>query len=320
MPDTSTGLIRAAVGAPPAPNQTNDVLIIRYLLAIADRTTPISGGCDLALVHTIRTFQSAAGIAVPDGRIDAGGTTLRRLTEQAVRARPSRGDLGPFPRAGVAWALAPDGGDPRAWVDANLSIAVRSVLSNQDFAAAAALLGADIKVALIHAFAEVESGGRSGFGPAGKPVIAYEGHIFRLYSGGKFDATNPRLSYPYVIKAGPEWRLNNVNQDTAWKTLNAAMALDKEAALQACSWGMFQVMGFNFKDCGYPTVDAFATAMQTGAPAHLNAFVTFCQKKTGMVAAMRNLDYEGMARRYNGDDFGDYPKRIEKAYGKYSGG
>ncbi len=52
----------------------------------------------------------------------------------------------------------------------------------------------------------------------------------------------PLLSYRYVIKAGPQWRINNKNQDSAWKTLEEALALDHDAALQACSWGMFQVM------------------------------------------------------------------------------
>ena len=56
-------------------------------------------------------------------------------------------------------------------------------LTSSDYQAAATSLGSGISSAIIQAFAEVESGGRSGFGPDGLPVIAFEGHIFRKYTG-----------------------------------------------------------------------------------------------------------------------------------------
>jgi hypothetical protein len=190
-------------------------------------------------------------------------------------------------------------------------------VGDSNYAAAAQALG--VQVAMIRAFAEVESGGKSGFGPSGLPIIAYEGHIFRRYTKGAFDQSNPLLSYPYRKKAGPEWQANNKNQETAWKTLNAAMALNHEAALLACSWGMFQVMGFNYTMCGYPDVDAFVGAMKAGQQGQLEAFVGFCKATKGLPQALAAKDFARCAALYNGTDYGDYDKRIERAFRKYGG-
>jgi N-acetylmuramidase len=192
-------------------------------------------------------------------------------------------------------------------------------LGDASYAAAAAALGPGVQVAMIRAFAEVESGGKSGFGPAGLPIIAFEGHIFRKYTKGAFDKSNPLLSYPYRKKAGPEWQTNNKNQETAWKTLNAALALNHDAALLACSWGMFQVMGFNYKMCGYSGVDAFVDNMKAGQQGQLDAFIGFCKATRGLTQALAAKNFATCATLYNGADFGDYDKRIEKAFKKYGG-
>jgi hypothetical protein len=192
-------------------------------------------------------------------------------------------------------------------------------LTAVEFEAAARSLGEGIDARLIHAFADVESGGKSGFGPEGLPVIAYEGHIFRRLTGHRYDKTHPLLSYRYTKKAGPEWQKNNKDQKAAWETLNAAIALDEDAALQSCSWGMFQVMGFNYEQCGYRTAKTFADAMKAGEKGQLDAFVGYCKNKAGMIPALRNKNYAAMATLYNGEDYGDYDKRIERAYRKHGG-
>ncbi|GEM_PF-313143 len=312
-------LISAAVGAGNAANQPLDVMIIRRLLAIAFQEIPLSPNCDPPLIDAIKQFQVKSGaVRNPDGRIDPGGGTLRRLVAEAARRRPNRPDLGAFPGSGPVAALGDDGGNVQAWVDQILLVATRSILTEADFAAAAAKLGAGIPVALVRAFAEVESGGRSAFDFAGRPVIAYEGHVFRKMTGGRFDEEHALLSYPYPGKAGEQWKTNNANQDASWKTLEAAIQLDQDAALQACSWGMFQVMGFNYQDCGYPSATAFVEAIKSSAGAQLDAFVTFCKAKKGMVEAMARRDYAIMATLYNGADYGDYDERIKNAFDRLS--
>jgi len=194
-----------------------------------------------------------------------------------------------------------------------------SKISAAEFEAAAWQLGGGISAALVHAFADVESGGKSGFGPSGLPVIAFEGHWFRKFTHKVYDLDHPFLSYPYAKKAGPEWVHNNKDQATAWKTLEEALAIDHEAALKSCSWGMFQVMGFNHASCGYKTLDDFVAAMKAGEAGQLLAFVGFCKSTPACLEAMQKKDFKGMAIGYNGPDYGDYDKRIERAYKKYVG-
>ncbi|MDL2355680.1 MAG: N-acetylmuramidase family protein [Pseudomonadota bacterium] len=193
-----------------------------------------------------------------------------------------------------------------------------AALTPLDFENAARALGANVEAAMIHAFAVVESGGKSGFGASGFPKIAYEGHIFRRYTEHAYDRSHPLLSYPYAKKAGPEWQANNKDDATALATLKQAILLNQRAAYMSCSWGMFQIMGFNFSSCGYATVDAFVDAMKAGESGQLKAFVGFCKNTAGLKDALAKKDFVQCATLYNGADYGDYDRRISAAYKKFS--
>ena len=341
--------IAAPVGSAGAPNDANDVAKVQYLFNIiaplGTKPAPENGVCSPTLLNSIKHFQhSVTGVPHPDGRIDPQGPTLRHLLEKALALRRTRKDLGPFPPTDktsqraqadnylylAAMTLAQRTvGHSTAMSSSSSSSGVRGTLTDKDFVAAAAALNPKVSPALLHAFARVESGGKSGMDPKGRAIIAFEGHRFRTYTAVKtgkppitvhpYDTTYPLLSYPYVEKAGPEWQKNNADQDTAWATLDKALALDNHAALMACSWGMFQVMGFNYKICGYATIDAFVTDMKASERCQLDAFVGFCKKTAGMVNAMVGKDFAGMASRYNGDDYGNYDKLIAKHYKEYGG-
>jgi hypothetical protein len=151
------------------------------------------------------------------------------------------------------------------------------------------------------------------------PVIAFEGHLFRKYTKHIYDQAHPLLSYPYVRKAGPQWQVNNKDQVKAWETMATAFALDQEAALMSASWGMFQVMGFNFAACGYKTVFEFVAALKINAGSQLRAFLSFCSQSPTLMKAMKDKDYVAMARNYNGKDYGNYDVLIEKAYNALEG-
>jgi hypothetical protein len=251
------------------------------------------------LVQRISEYQSnCLNVSKPDAVIDPQGRTFNRLVADARKASPETQAAEP---------------DRQPWLTEPACDGAVT-LTDSDFQRAATALGNAVSVNIIKAFATVESGGRSGFGPAKMPVIAYEGHLFRKYTERKYDRSHPLLSYPYVEKAGPQWRANNKNQTTAWATLVAAYRLDPAAALMSTSWGMFQIMGFNFAACGYTTVFDFVTAMKTNAGCQLKAFVGFCSKNPALVKAIKNKDYVGMAARYNGADYGDYDKRIQTAF------
>jgi hypothetical protein len=77
---------------------------------------------------------------------------------------------------------------------------------------------------------------------------------------------------------------------------------------------MFQMMGFNFASCGYKSVFEFTAALKINAGNQLKAFVSFCSQSPSLIKAMKEKDYVAMARNYNGKDYGDYDRRIKKAY------
>ena len=273
-------------------NLYNDVIIIQKLLnkqRIPGVTGQLKydGDAGKETITRIEIFQKhIVKMAKPDGRIDPGGKTMAKLV------------------AGTTPPSKPSG---------------LSKLTEADFQDAVKKLGADIEVAMIKALAEAESGGRSGFSASGFPKIAFEGHKFQSFTKNKYDETHPLLSYIYVKKAGPEWQKNNKDDATAQKTLEAAMELDRSAAYRATSWGMFQVLGDNFKDAGFSTIDAFVESMKAGELGQMKAFVGFCKSKSGLAKALANKDFKLCARLYNGPNYGDYDEKIRKAYEKYSG-
>ena len=249
-------------------------------------------------------------IDTADGVINSRGKTLESLNN------PRREPIRTVSEAEVkARALALGGNAPAPIRPAT---SASGKLTDTDYQSAARMLGDNIEVAMLKAIAEVESGGRSGFSATGFPKIAYEGHVFRKLTARRHDTAHPQLSYRYVIKAGPEWKKNNKDDATAQETLKAAVLLDRAAAYQACSWGMFQVMGFNYQKCGFSSVEVFVESMKAGELGQLKAFVGFCKNTPGMTAALANKSFVQCAKLYNGDDYGDYDKRIGKAYRKYS--
>jgi hypothetical protein len=98
-----------------------------------------------------------------------------------------------------------------------------------------------------------------------------------------------------------------------------AAALDKSAAIKACSWGKFQVMGFNFEVCGFTNLDDFYAAMQKSEGEHLKAFCNFIAGNN-LGGALRKHQWATLASGYNGADYkiNQYDTKLAAAYKKYS--
>ena len=92
-----------------------------------------------------------------------------------------------------------------------------------------------------------------------------------------------------------------------------AMALDRTAALESTSWGLFQIMGFNYAAVNLRSVEELVAALYKSEGEQLKLFSEFV-KKTGLADALRHKSWTDFARRYNGPDYGDYDKRMERAY------
>lgn len=184
-------------------------------------------------------------------------------------------------------------------------------LSLADFETAATDLG--IEAAAIHAVAEVESGGRTGFDDQGRPKILFEAHQFRKFTGHAYDLSHPHLSRPYSTTQD----FRRYYAWDQWSRMYEAMDLDRDAAWKSASWGMFQVMGFNHN--GWAAVGDFVRNMFVSEYQHLKSFMAFC-KDNGLVKFINDKDWASFAQAYNGDGYSTnhYDTKMATAYAKYA--
>ncbi|MCJ2012728.1 N-acetylmuramidase family protein [Methylobacterium sp. J-076] len=185
-----------------------------------------------------------------------------------------------------------------------------AALAAADFASAAKELGCD--VAAIQAVTEVESKG-DGFFPSNRPKILFEAHIFSKRTFHVYDSTFPDIS-------SKKWNKGLYKGGEAeYDRLTKAMALDRVAALQSASWGMFQIMGFNAKACGFGTVEDMVAAMFESQSKQLEAFVKFI-KSSKLVSSIKSKDWKAFAVGYNGPAYADnkYDIKLANAYAKFS--
>jgi hypothetical protein len=184
------------------------------------------------------------------------------------------------------------------------------LLTAADYRRAAATLGCE--VAAIRAVGDVESGGRTGFLPDGRPKILFESRVFSKLTGGQHDATHPDISTA-------RWIRNYVGGAGEYDRLERAMQLDREAALKAASWGKFQILGMNYSRVGSRTVDEFVVAQKLSEKEHLDAFVKFILSHD-LSDELRERRWADFARRYNGPGFAKnhYDEKMAEAYAKHS--
>lgn len=150
------------------------------------------------------------------------------------------------------------------------------------------------------------------------PKILFEAHKFSKHTGHRFDASHPKLS-------SAKWnRSLYVGGQGEWARLDAAMDLDRSAALKSASAGRYQILGENYVEAGFVNVEDFWTAMKAGELDHLRAFVSFV-KKAGLSDELRRVssvpaDCAPFAAGYNGPGYAanNYDDNIAAAHAKWS--
>lgn len=143
-----------------------------------------------------------------------------------------------------------------------------------------------------------------------RPQILFERHIFHKLTKGKHDTGNSDISNakPGGYAGGPG----------EYPRLEKAMKLDQESALQSVSWGIGQIMGFNYEIASFATVDTMVADMVKDEHAQLLAMANFI-KGNGLDGALKRQNWTSFARGYNGADFkrNDYDTRLASAHAKY---
>jgi hypothetical protein len=183
-------------------------------------------------------------------------------------------------------------------------------LTEHDYINAANALG--VPIAAIKAVTEVESRGGGFVGD--RPKVLFEAHWFHKLTKGKYHATHPHLSQPTWALGKQYYKLNQLAR------LDEALALDRNAAIQSASYGLFQIMGFNFKACGFTSVEAFYSAMCESEGAQLLAFVAFL-KSNGLDRHLKAKNWAAFAKGYNGPGYAQnrYDTKLAQVYKKFGG-
>lgn len=186
-----------------------------------------------------------------------------------------------------------------------LQTQVSKFLNAFDYLRASQEIG--LEVALIKAVVAVETAG-SGFFPNGLPKILFERHIFHSLTPVNVSASRPDLSNPQ--------QGGYIGGEAEWGRLNAAMKFDRVAALKSASWGLGQIMGFNYGSSGFSDIDAFVSAMKISEGKQLLAMMTYVKNETGIYNALKNHNWAEFARLYNGPQYfrNHYDVNLAQAY------
>ena len=175
----------------------------------------------------------------------------------------------------------------------------------------------DLKVPAWHlaAVANVESGGRS-YDSFGRLKILFEPHIFhKVTKGAHKGLTMPVDWNGQVIDAEVSYR--------SWRRLTTAQANDDsyfhiykldnlarwdllarlyevdERALEAASYGAYQLLGRNWFSLGYKSAFDMVESLYDGERANISGVIRFIRVNR-ILAALRSGDWLKFAKLYNG--------------------
>lgn len=156
----------------------------------------------------------------------------------------------------------------------------------------------DISIPLIDTVLEVESSG-SGF-QNGRIKIQFEPYWFKHYTGHR-------------IANGVE------TQSKEWEAYNYAKTLDAHSAMLSTSWGLGQIMGFNFKKAGYPDVESMVESFIESEYEQLYGMLSFIKFNRAMYNALKMQIWHVFAYHYNGELYKkfNYDEKLEAAYERH---
>ncbi|MGX8882368.1 N-acetylmuramidase domain-containing protein [Methylovorus sp. SPW-M1] len=98
-----------------------------------------------------------------------------------------------------------------------------------------------------------------------------------------------------------------------------AYRLNPEAALKACSWGAFQILGMNYAIAGdYDNAQLFVRDMCTSEAKQLTILRQFIDKNSRLRKAVQDKDWDKIAYHYNGPKYAEnhYQIKLKEAYEK----
>lgn len=192
------------------------------------------------------------------------------------------------------------------------------VLTERDYEEVAQELG--VEVAAVKAVVEIEAGkAHQGFWDEGKPLINFDLTVYKKMAARNGVATSKYVKTHPLIFNRPNISKFGSQQAAQQARLDQAMSIDSISAIEGTFWGMFQIGGFNWKQCGTSSPSEFYELMSRSERDQLELFGEFITR-TGLLPALKNKNWSTFARGYNGPSYASrgYHTRLAAAYRKYS--
>lgn len=141
------------------------------------------------------------------------------------------------------------------------------------------------------------------------PVIRWEGHVFYR--------NLPQTKKEVAVSAGLASKSygqipNPKSQPARYMILEQAKVIDEDAAICACSYGVGQVLGENWKILGYKNPRDFYKEAMNGLSGQIRLMVQFIMHHN-LDDKLRLHDWAGFAAVYNGPQYKTYKYDLKMA-------
>lgn len=186
-----------------------------------------------------------------------------------------------------------------------------------------------IQPELALAILRVETGGLPGFCDNGKMLVRFEPQIFGdSQRQTEYGYTAP-WSAPTTAEMKSKWELLGYSHggtcDTNyldWDAFTAAQQINENGAYESTSYGMGQIMGFNYDKLGYKSAKEMYEAFSQSEEAQIRGVFSFIQSNKGLLNAAQHNDFNTFAKYYNGEPQpctrqSCYATKIEQYYDEY---
>jgi hypothetical protein len=204
--------------------------------------------------------------------------------------------------------------------DSTAQIGRYTTLTDSDYVAVARELG--VETAAIRAVVEIETGGcHEGFFAPGKPIVNFDLSVFRSFAARRKIQLSKYAKTHAVVFAAPNAKRYGSRHAAQWARFEAARTINDAAAIEGTFWGMFQIGGFNWKQCGAKSMDDFVDKMCYSEREQLELFASFL-RSANLVRYLSARNWAAFARGYNGASYQrhGYDQRLARAYAKYKRG
>lgn len=183
-----------------------------------------------------------------------------------------------------------------------------NTMQEQTFYQCCETLGLSEDPCVLWAVLHVETKG-FGFNRDKTLPMLFERHVFHRLTGGKFSKQSPDIS-----SKTPGGYLAPHTRE--YGRFMKAEQLDRESALKSASWGLGQIMGFNYPLAGFESAADMVSKFMAEEDHQLFGVTNFLLNTTGLRDAMISRDWPRVARAYNGRNYeaNAYHIKLQKAY------